>query len=133
MDDVTGANTGSPSREEFKVSKQDYAVVNFQQTLTRLAGNRQLLRELIEFFQEDAPLLLTEIAQGLTDGDVDQVRRASHSLKGLASNFDAEGVVAAARRLELGARERDLRNADGWLVELRVEVERLTAAFETFV
>src|SRR5262249_59917214 len=63
-------------------------------------GDRQLLAEISRLFVDDAPRHLERIRQALDARDGESLRRAAHGLKGAAANFDAEGVVDAARTLE---------------------------------
>jgi signal transduction histidine kinase/CheY-like chemotaxis protein/HPt (histidine-containing phosphotransfer) domain-containing protein len=70
------------------------------QVLARVGGDRELLAEISRLFVDDAPRHLDQIRHALDVRDGDALRRAAHGLKGAAANFDAEGVVAAARTLE---------------------------------
>jgi signal transduction histidine kinase/DNA-binding response OmpR family regulator len=68
--------------------------------LARVGGDRELLAEISRLFVDDAPRHLHRIRQALDQRDGDALRRAAHGLRGAAANFDADGVVAAARTLE---------------------------------
>src|SRR5262249_60453379 len=68
--------------------------------VARVGGDRQLLAEISRLFVDDAPRHLERIRQAIDARDGEALRRAAHGLKGAAANFDAEGVVAAARTLE---------------------------------
>lgn len=81
---------------------------NIANSLVRLGGNKKLLRQLIGFFQEDAPPLLTRLRSGLDAGNPDEVVRSAHKLKGLVANFDAEAATACAQRIETQAMAGDL-------------------------
>ena len=70
------------------------------QVLARVGGDRELLAEISRLFVDDAPRHLDRIRRALDVRDGEALRRAAHGLKGAAANFDAEGVVAAARTLE---------------------------------
>jgi signal transduction histidine kinase/DNA-binding response OmpR family regulator len=70
------------------------------QVLARVGGDRQLLAEISRLFVDDAPRYLERIRQAIDARDGESLRRAAHGLKGAAANFDAEGVVSAARTLE---------------------------------
>jgi signal transduction histidine kinase/DNA-binding response OmpR family regulator len=70
------------------------------QVLARVGGDRELLAEISRLFVDDAPRHLDRIRHALDARDGEALRRAAHGLKGAAANFDAEGVVAAARTLE---------------------------------
>jgi len=70
------------------------------EVLARVGGDRELLAEISRLFVDDAPRHLEKIRQAIEARDGESLRRAAHGLKGAAANFDAEGVVAAARTLE---------------------------------
>jgi signal transduction histidine kinase/CheY-like chemotaxis protein/HPt (histidine-containing phosphotransfer) domain-containing protein len=70
------------------------------QVLARVGGDRQLLAEISRLFVDDAPRHLERIRAAIDARDGEALRRAAHGLKGAAANFDAEGVVTAARMLE---------------------------------
>ena len=82
-------------------SPAELAQINIPGTLVRLNGDRQLLEALVGFFFEDFPPLLEAIRTGLAHGDWKAVRRAAHSLKGLAANFGAAPAVAVLQRGEM--------------------------------
>lgn len=76
------------------------AVCNLEIAANRLGNDSDLLHEMINLFQEDAPVLLQEICRCHSQGHWQQLTRASHSLKGLAANFEAREVVRWAREVE---------------------------------
>jgi two-component system, sensor histidine kinase and response regulator len=103
-------------------------ICDLQATLRRCGGDEQLVREMTGFFLEDAPRLLADIEAGLAGDDLDLARRAAHSLKGLASNFDAEPVISAALTLEAAAESGENALADKARVPLVEETDHLIAA-----
>jgi len=68
--------------------------------LARVGGDRDLLIEISRLFVDDAPVHIERIRQAIEIRDADALRRAAHALKGAAANFDAGGVVNAARTME---------------------------------
>jgi signal transduction histidine kinase/DNA-binding response OmpR family regulator len=107
------------------LATEDDRVFNFNSALARLGNDRNLFADLVTFFMEDAPELLSAIRTGLDNGNADDVMRASHSLKGLLSSFDAHQAVSLAARIENAAREGDLVAACEVLPRLEDEVTRL--------
>ncbi len=86
-----GASAGERRDEPATVSME---------VLARVGGDRALLAEISRLFVDDAPRHLQKIREALDMRDGEALRRAAHGLKGAAANFDAEGVVNAARALE---------------------------------
>ena len=63
-------------------------------------GDKSLLTDLIQMFLEDSPSKLAMIRAGLTSGDVEQIEKAAHSMKGSAGNLGATNVQEICDRLQ---------------------------------
>jgi two-component system, sensor histidine kinase and response regulator len=102
--------------------------------LARVGGDRELLVEISRLFVDDAPRHLEKIRRALDERDGESLRRAAHGLKGAAANFDAEGVVTAARALEeIGRTARfdaDASHEAAWSA-LMIETDRLVTVLRT--
>jgi len=101
--------------------------------LARLGGDRELLAEISRLFVDDAPRHLGRIRAALDVRDGEALGRAAHGLKGAAANFDAEGVVTAARALEEIGRTAEFGEADAAWLALTVETERLISMLRTVI
>jgi HPt (histidine-containing phosphotransfer) domain-containing protein len=66
------------------------------------------LTRIIQVFLEDAPRLIGELQAASTVPDLDAMGAAAHSLKSSSANVGALALSAAARRIELGARDQHL-------------------------
>ncbi|MBJ7575132.1 response regulator [Luteimonas sp. MC1828] len=66
------------------------------------------VEHLIEVFLDDTPRLVTAMENAAVGPDYDGLRDAAHSLKSSSANLGAMSLSAAAKRVELGARERSL-------------------------
>ena len=125
--DVSG-QVGRPSPP-----RQSHAgVFDYDDSLARLGGDRQLFDDILEIFLEDAPLVLEQASNSLAAGDSATLERMAHTLKGLSANFGAASAVAAAYAVELHARERQLDNAAVCFPQLKSELHRLEAALREF-
>ena len=104
------------------------------EVLARVGGDRELLAEISRLFVDDAPQHLERIRHALDTRDGEALMRAAHGLKGAAANFDAEGVVSAARTLEeigrTGPFDADHLAETAWL-SLSQEIERLISVLKT--
>jgi len=99
--------------------------------LARVGGDRRLLAEISRLFVADAPQHLERIRAALDARDAESLRRAAHGLKGAAANFDAHGVVTAARELEdMGRHAHFVGHENAWRA-LNVETERLISLLRT--
>ena len=99
--------------------------------LARVGGDRELLAEISRLFIDDAPGHLERIRRALDASDGEALRRAAHALKGAAANFDAEGVVAAARALEEMGRAAQFGDRDAAWHALAIESDRLISFLRT--
>ena len=63
---------------------------------------------LIEVFLDDSPRLINDLEAATLAPDYDALRDAAHSLKSSSANLGAMSLSAAAKRVELAARERSL-------------------------
>src|SRR5262249_2091645 len=66
----------------------------------RVAGDDQLLADVIRLFLEDCPARLAAIKAAVDHGDAEAIRTSAHALKGAAGNLSASGLFEAARVLE---------------------------------
>ena len=101
-------------------------VIDRAALLAGVDGNRRLLRELVRLFLTDCPQRLAEIEEAVRRSDAEALRIAAHTLKGSVGNFAAKNAFAAAQRLEIMGRDRDLDNGGEARIKLESEVARLT-------
>jgi len=64
-------------------------------------AGEDFVRELVDTFLEEAPLMLDALRSALAAGNADAFRRAAHSLKSNSDTFGAFALGALARELEL--------------------------------
>jgi CheY-like chemotaxis protein/HPt (histidine-containing phosphotransfer) domain-containing protein len=101
------------------------------EVLARVGGDRELLAEISRLFVDDAPRHLLKIREALDTRDGEALRRAAHGLKGAAANFDADGVVNAARTLEEIGRTGEFEaHQTAWLA-LTSETDQLISLLRT--
>jgi len=119
---------GEEKKEYPKILKeQDFAVdfpqnlpeIDIESGLRRVGGNKRLYRQLIVDFAGTYASATDEIRKLIATGDLPTAERLAHAIKGIAGNISANGVFAAAGKLELeickknvGEYERLLNNLD---------------------
>ncbi|MFZ0636057.1 MAG: response regulator [Candidatus Acidiferrales bacterium] len=101
-------------------------------TLEHVAGDRDLLCELIGLFETECPRLVEEIRAAVASKTAKSLEVGAHTLKGAASNFAAGPVAAAAKELEMMGRNGEFANAPEVVVRLEREAQRLLGELETF-
>jgi HPt (histidine-containing phosphotransfer) domain-containing protein len=88
------------------MSSLDSTLLDLDNTLQRLGGDRNLLACLANVFAEDAPQLVERLSSAVKSMRGDEIRSAAHALRGLAANFGAPSLTFTLRELEeLGARD----------------------------
>jgi two-component system, sensor histidine kinase and response regulator len=93
----------------------------------RLGGDEELVSQLLQLFLDSCPDLIARVTDGITQGNAAQVRIATHTLRGVAAQFSATGVVRGAAALESAAGETTVdwpRIASSW-AELQLPLQRL--------
>ena len=94
---------------------------------TMLGGD---LDHLIDVFLADTPRLIGTLEQAASGPDYDALRDAAHSLKSSSANLGAMSLSAAAKRVELGARERLLERPAVAVALVANEFSRARAALK---
>jgi DNA-binding response OmpR family regulator len=82
-------------------------VLNVEMTLTRLAGDENLLAEVAQIFLRTVPQILASFNAALLGSDMEHAYSQAHSLKGAVAPFEAPDVFNAVIAVETHARNRD--------------------------
>ena len=98
-------------------------------TLKESVGD-DFIGELVQTFLEEAPLMLDDIQSAAAAKEVDNLRRATHSLKTNAATFGAISLAELAKELEYMARENNL-NIGNKLSVLRSSYEEAAEELKT--
>lgn len=100
--------------------------------LARLGHDEELVADVIQVFLADCPDRLAAIRMAVEVRDAEQIRTASHALKGAAANISAVGLFEAARILErIGAESRLDAAEAGWR-RLSTEASLVVSALRVF-
>jgi two-component system sensor histidine kinase/response regulator len=134
---ATGTLEGSNGDQRKLVASNTMAdegrTIDMRAPLERMGGDRSLLDQLARMFLEDSPGLLGAAATALGRKQAADLQRAAHSLKGLASNFDAHAAASAALRVEELARDGKLDEAAGALETLGRHVTLVRRELEAWL
>ncbi|HUQ86982.1 MAG TPA: Hpt domain-containing protein [Vicinamibacterales bacterium] len=93
----------------------DQAVVEGLRRLTP-PGEPDVLAEVLKLFLEEVPPRIARLRNALAAGNIQDVQRAAHSLKGSAGNIGARRLFEVCRQLDEISRSGELTTAP-WLVE----------------
>ena len=75
-------------------------IVNVAELLGRVDNDAELLRELIAIFKVEFPLHLCALREAVGQGNLKNVQKLGHTLRGMLANLAAARAAAAAARLE---------------------------------
>ncbi len=108
-------------------------VLDRAEAWARVAGDRELLGELVELFFGSSAEQVRELREAVGRGDAAGVRRVAHGLKGAVGTFGAKEAAEAALRLETMGREEQLAGAGEALAALEQALERLGPALREWL
>jgi len=108
----------------------DVPGLDYEALLHRCLNKTDLARRVLKLFSDSAVHTVTEIQQSLAAGDLAQVRRHAHSLKGSAANVAARPLQAIATDLERVSRAGSEAAALSKVPELEVELHRCLDSIE---
>ncbi len=109
------------------------ALLDGKAILRRLDNDRELLRELVEIYDQDCPNYLGRIRTALSQRDGTAAADAAHAFRGAAGNFAAAEVMAAAFQVESLARAGEHASAAAACTHLESEVLRLKEALHALL
>lgn len=92
--------------------------IDVEVILKRVGGRRPIMKKVIEQFLQICPQQVEVIGEAVRHRDADTLARASHRLRGSASNFEARVVVELTSRLEAMGRSNDMAEADALFSQL---------------
>ncbi|MFY2762828.1 ATP-binding protein [Arenimonas sp. MALMAid1274] len=99
--------------------------------LRAVMGNEYL--SLVRLFLEDAPTHVRALEAAATAGDMSQMVNPAHTLKSAAANLGAMALSAAAKRIELGARQGVLPRPAVAVAVLESEFRRASVALQALL
>ncbi|WP_442510230.1 response regulator [Novipirellula sp. SH528] len=91
--------------DDLDLEFEDSDVVDLRAAESRIPGGRRGVRRLAEVFISECESLLSILVNTVPDGDLAEIGRAAHTLKGSANLFFAHQVYSTAREIEQAAKE----------------------------
>jgi two-component system, sensor histidine kinase and response regulator len=121
----SGARHATRSARKAPAGTRRSATLDGAALLSRVEGDGDLLRDLVDAFLGEAPQLLREIKRAIKCGDCAKLFNAAHTLKGAASILEAHKASQTAEKLESSGEQGDLSEAGNLLMTLTAEVRSL--------
>ena len=124
--------TAAPVKPPLRADSEEVLDARAMERLRATLGKQadRMLPGLIRDFYGDAERLLAQARQAVAQGQAEELRRASHSLKSTSATFGAMALSAAARELEHLARDGVLDDAADRIARAETEFTRARAALE---
>ncbi len=98
----------------------DQVVIESLRQLTS-PGEPDVLAEVLTLFRTEVPGRIARLRNAWTAGDIEEVHRAAHSLKGSAGNIGARRMFDVCRRLDDLSKSGAMAGAAPLIDELEVE------------
>ena len=109
------------------------STINLKLLKENFLGDEDILGEILESFKEQKDSMLEEIISSGQDGDYEVFERASHTLKGVISNFFAEATKEKIAKLEEMGRNKNIDGHQEKLDEVSREIDLIISQIEQFL
>ncbi len=127
---VTMATSTSTDRDVS--ASQESAGIDWNAALKSVAGDRDLLRELVCIFLVESPPWLTDLRQAVDQHDPSRIQQLAHKLKGSLAQFGAQSATEIAQRLETLGANQQLDSALDVFSELDDQLHRVLSTLADF-
>lgn len=107
--------------------------VNLPELLDRVEGDEDLLRELLVLFQEDLPGSRDAMQIAIDRGDLGEIERAAHKLKGMLANLSAKSTVSLAAEIEATARAGNTLKIPELVSAFEAQITAFSVALDSFM
>ncbi len=98
--------------------------------LDSVGGDLAFFSELLDAYFLDAPRLLSEMRQAISDNRPPQLQLSAHSLKSASATFGAMHLSALCRELEFMGRANTVQGAGELAPQVEAEYAQVQAALE---
>ncbi|MEM7167681.1 MAG: Hpt domain-containing protein [Planctomycetota bacterium] len=98
--------------------------------LDMVEGERDLLEEILELFEDCTRDRVAELRESVASGELDRVSSAAHAIKGAAANICAERIRLLAAQMESDARQGVVADISEMSAMLEAEFDRFVAEVE---
>jgi len=94
-------------------------------------GYQGFLARITEKFVTDAGECVEQVQKFLLDGDVEELAKTAHDLKGISGNVGAEGLQSLALVLEQHCRHGTVKEAMAMASQIQTEFTKVQQAFHS--
>ncbi|WP_448212825.1 ATP-binding protein [Colwellia sp. MEBiC06753] len=116
--------TDQPNTEQ-KNTEQQTLSLNSAAAIKRLTGNVALYKKLLIMLEAQAPAMVDDITQALSDEKTEALKLASHTLKGTAGNIGADKLHLLCAGLEKLAAKNEIQAATALMPAINSELAQV--------
>ena len=98
-----------------------------------IPGEPDVLTDVLKLFLEEVPPRMTRLRNAWSSGNIEEMQRAAHSLKGSAGNIGAQGMFDVCRQLDGLGRSGNLESASTLVDALDVEFDKVQAEIRRLI
>ncbi len=80
-------------------------IIDLNEVMDRVEGDKDLLIELIEIFLSDYPIRMDNLRKAEQENNIDEIKNVAHSLKGASANISAKPISQIFLEIETKAKE----------------------------
>lgn len=117
----------------FLVTRESKLKVLSLETAMELMGGMELFTEIAGMLLAEMPELMDEIHTHAASGDLAELSKTAHRIKGNFGVIAAEQAQAAAKDLEYSARDGNRSSAEAALVELEAAIELVVPELQRLI
>jgi HPt (histidine-containing phosphotransfer) domain-containing protein len=110
----------------------DPAVIDSLRQLS-VPDEPDVLTEVLKLFLDEAPPRIARLRNAWTAGNIEEVQRIAHSLKGSAGNIGAHGLFEVCKTLDDLGRSGTLESGGGLVEALGVEFQKVEAEIRRLI
>lgn len=92
-----------------------------------------VLHQVLQLFLSEVPRRIEKLRNALSAGDIEEVGRSAHSLKGSAGNIGARALHEVCSQLDARARANDLAGARPLVDEVGVEFDKVESEIHRLI
>src|SRR5690606_25369367 len=108
-------------------------LIDWEEALESVAGDREMLRQLVLVFLDEAAELMRELSDGVERRDLEAIGQSAHTPKGAVLCLASPKIVEVLLGIELSARGGDLAEIQANFPRLQNQISHLRAILDTFL
>lgn len=108
-------------------------VFDYEDFLDRIDGDVVLLKEVIEIFLKDTPVLMADLYSAIKSGDTEAVERAAHTLKGATANISAKRMQSLSQHIQLALKEDDVTGLESFIGHFKENFKKLDQVLRDYL